>query len=241
MRIGLDADIDRIARPHGKKLRLLEIRRDPDLARHEHHQRLADGRVIAFGRGEPRDAAGDRRGNQCARQIGVGLLQRGARLLQLRLRHFTLRREDRKLLFGGARVGLRGRVVGLRLQAIGSVLLRLFDGAGAFLDQRRVAMLLLLREGERRLRLRRLFFGLIDAGLLGGDLCVDIGHVGLGLIDLRGRLIDLRPKIAVIEPHQDGAGVDELIVRHRHIDDGGADLRADRNRAGIDEGSSVDS
>ena len=97
-------------------------------------------------------------------------------------------------------------------------------------------MLLLLREGERRLRLRCLLFGLIDAGLLGGDLCVDIGHVGLGLIDLRGRLIDLRPEVAIVEPHQDGAGFDELIVRHRNIDDGGADLRADRNRAGIDEG-----
>ena len=104
------------------------------------------------------------------------------------------------------------------------------------LDERRVALLLLLREGERRLRLRRLFVGLIDARLLGSDLCVDIGHVGLGLIDLRGCLIDLRPKVAIVEPHQDGAGFDQLIVRHRHIDDGGADLRADRDRAGIDEG-----
>ena len=123
-------------RPDGpaarEELRLLEIRRHPDVARHEHHQCLADRRVIALGRGQPRDAAGDWCGDQGAREIGVGLLKRGARLLQLRLRHFTLRREDRELLFGGARVGLRGRVVGLRLQEIGSVLLRLFDGAGAF-------------------------------------------------------------------------------------------------------------
>ena len=46
-------------------------------------------------------------------------------------------------------------------------------------------MLLLLREGERRQRLPRLFFGLIDARLLGGDLRC--------------------PKVAIVEPHQDGA------------------------------------
>ena len=68
----------------------------------------------------------------------------------------------RKLRFGRDRIGLRGRVIGLRLQKIGRVLLRLFDGAGAGFDERRVALLLLLREGERRLRLRCLFVGLID-------------------------------------------------------------------------------
>ena len=93
--------------------------------------------------------------------------------------------QHRKLLFGRDRVGLRRRVIGLRLEEIGCVLLRLLDGAGAGFDERRVALLLLLREGEGRLRLRRLLLGLIDARLLGGDLRVDIGHVGLGLIDLR--------------------------------------------------------
>ena len=137
---------------------------------------------------------------------------------------------------GGDRVSLRRRVIGLRLQQIGHVLLGLLDAAGAFLDERRVALLLLLREGERRLRLRRLFLGLIDAGLLGSDLCVDVGHVGRGLIDLCRGLIDLCAKVAVVEPHQHGARLDQLIVRHRHIDDGGADLCADRNGAGIDEG-----
>src|SRR5438105_8326651 len=31
-----------------------------------------------------------------------------------------------------------------------------------------------------------------------------------GLSDLRGRLIDLRPEVAVVEPHQNGAGFDKL-------------------------------
>ena len=94
----------------------------------------------------------------------------------------------------------------------------------------------MLREGQRRLRLRCLLLCLIDAGSLGLYLRVDIGHGGLGLIDLRTRLIDLRPVVAVVEPHQHGAGIDQLIVRHRHINDGGADLGADRDCAGIDEG-----
>ena len=86
------------------------------------------------------------------------------------------------------------------------------------------------------MRLRRLLLGLVDAGLLGDDLRVDIGHVGLGLIDLRDGRIDLRPVVAIVEPHQHGAGLDQLVVGHRHIDDGGADLGADRHRAGVDEG-----
>ena len=114
-------------------------------------------------------------------------------------------------------------------------MLRLLDRARAVLDQRRVALFLLLGEGERGLRLRGLLLGLVDAGLLRGDLGVDVGHIGFGLIDLRGGLIELRLVVAVVEPHQHGAGLDQLIVRHRHVDDGGVDLRADRHRAGVDE------
>jgi hypothetical protein len=124
------------------------------IAREERFQARQDRR-------QPRAAARDRRGDRCAREIGAGLLERGARLLQLRLRYFALRLEDRKLLFGGGLVGLRRRVVGLRLQKIGRVLLRLLDGAGAGFDERRIAALLLLREGQRRLCLRCLFLSLI--------------------------------------------------------------------------------
>ena len=101
-------------------------------------------------------------------------------LLQLRLRYFALRLENRKLLSGRNRVGLRRCAIGLGLQQIGGVLLRLLDGAGAGFNERRVTMLLLLREGEGRLRLLGLFLRLFDAGLLGGDLRVELAMSALG-------------------------------------------------------------
>ena len=55
-----------------------------------------------------------------------------------------------------------------------------------------IALVLLLREGQRGLRLDHLLVGLIDAGLLRGDLRVEIGDVGLRLVDLRFGLIELR-------------------------------------------------
>ena len=108
--------------------------------------------------------------------------------------------------------------------------------AAPFADQPLIALVLLLGEGERGLRLRHLLVGLVDARLLRGDLGFDVGDIGGRLIDLRLGLIELRLVVAVVEPHQHGAGLDRLVVGHRHVDDGGADLRADRHRARIDEG-----
>ena len=75
----------------------------------------------------------------------------------------------------------------------------------------------------------------VDARLLRSKLRIEIGDVGLGLRDLRLCLIELSLEVAIVEPHQHGAGLDELIVRHRNVDDGGADLRADLHRSGVDK------
>src|SRR6202048_3175777 len=40
-RIGIDRDLDRLPRPHFGELRLLEIGRDPRIARNEYHQSLS--------------------------------------------------------------------------------------------------------------------------------------------------------------------------------------------------------
>ena len=92
-----------------------------------------------------------------------------------------------------------------------------------------VTLFLLLREGEIGLRFGGLLFRLLDARLLRGDLRVDVDDVGFALIELR--LV-----VTVVEPHQDRAGLDRLIVGHRHVDDSGVDLRTDRYRAGVDKG-----
>jgi hypothetical protein len=69
-----------------------------------------------------------------------------------------------------------------------------------------------------------------------GDLRIQIGDIGLRLIDLCVALVGLHLEVAGVEPHQHGAGLDELIVRHRHVDDLGIELRADGDGAGVDEG-----
>ena len=42
--------------------------------------------------------------------------------------------------------------------------------------------------------------------------------------------------VAIVEPDQFGAGVDQLVVGDRNIDDRGGDLGADLHRAGVDKG-----
>ena len=79
------------------------------------------------------------------------------------------------------------------------------------------------------MRLCDLFIGLIDLGLLGRNLRLEIVDIGL-------RLIALRDVIAIVEAGKLGAGLDFLVIGHRHVDDGGGDLGADLHRAGIDEG-----
>ena len=114
-------------------------------------------------------------------------------------------------------------------------MLRLLDGDRAGLDQPLVPVVFLLCESERRLRLRGLLLGLLDACLLRRDLRFDAGDARLRLAHLRLGLIDLSPVVAVVEPQQHRARLDQLVVRHRDIDDGGADLGADRNGACVDE------
>ena len=115
------------------------------------------------------------------------------------------------------------------LQQIRSVLLRLLDGGGALLGEPLIAIVFLLREGQRGLRLRGLLVGLVDLGLLRDDLGLEIGDAGLLLI-ARGDVV------AIVEADQFGAGLDQLIVGHRHVDDGRGDLGADLHRAGVDKG-----
>ena len=131
------------------------------------------------------------------------------------------------MLFGGDRVGLGSGVCRFGLQEARRVLLGLFDRRCAISDQRLVALVLLLREGERGLGLRGLLVGFFDARLLRGDLGVDVGDTGGRLIDLRMSLVELSLVIAVIEANQHRARIDQLIVGHRHVDYGGIDLRTD--------------
>ena len=83
------------------------------------------------------------------------------------------------------------------------------------------------REGQRCLRLRHLLIGLLDLCLLRGDLSSQIVDACLRLVDLRMGLIALGDVIAVVKTNQFSAGIDELVVIDRNIDNRGGDLRAD--------------
>ena len=181
--------------PHPGELRLLEIRRHPDFARHEHHQRLSDRGIIALGGRELGHAAGFRRRDHRAREIGFGDLQLRHGLLALRLQH-------RKLLLRDDDVALRSGEIRLRLAQARRVLLRLLDGDRALAYQIGVTLFLLLREGEIGLRFGGLLFRLLDARLLRGDLRVDVDDVGFALIELR-------LEVAIVEADQHGAGLDQ--------------------------------
>jgi hypothetical protein len=78
-----------------------------------------------------------------------------------------------KLLFGGDRVGLRRGVVGLACSRPEAYCCACSTVPAPLLTRLIALVLLLLGEGERRLRLRGLFLGLLDAGLLRGD-CASI-------------------------------------------------------------------
>jgi len=74
-------------------------------------------------------------------------------------------------LFVGRRcIGLRGRQAGVALLKIRLVLLRLFDRSASLACQLPIAVGLLVRESQRRLRLHYLLVGLVDFRLLRCDL-----------------------------------------------------------------------
>ena len=108
--------------------------------------------------------------------------------------------------------------------------------AGTFFDKVPRPALLLLREPQLRLRLIELRFRLIDLFVLAANLRLDVADVGLRNGNLRLRLIDRDLVVAVVDPRQQIARIDMLIVGDRHIGDIAANLRRDRKTPGCDEG-----
>ena len=111
------------------------------------------------------------------------MVERGFIFLQSCPGLLFLRLQDRELLPGRDRVGLRRGEGGLSLQQIGCILLRLLDRDRTRLGEMLVSLVLLLREGQGCLCFRGLFVGLIDTGLLRAKLGADVGNGCIGLTD----------------------------------------------------------
>lgn len=122
--------------------------------------------------------------------------------------------------------------IGLLGLKIGSRLLRALHSAGSFFHQFLCSRCLLLRKLKLRLSLFELRLRLIYLRTLGIDLRLIIGNVGLGDRDLRVSLLNGDLVIAVINPRQQIARVDMLIVRYGNIDHIAADFRCQGETSG---------
>ena len=76
---------------------------------------------------------------------------------------------------------------------------------------------------------------LIDAGVLGVDLGVEVVDRGDGLPHLRFCLCERGLVVARIDPHQNGAGIRKLVVGHRNLDHDFVECRSHLHLPRIDE------
>ena len=151
-------------------------------------------------------------------KLGLGLLEvpHGAQMLCLQRRDLPLR--ERQVF--QCRLHRRALLSQLR-----PIILGVLNGAPSVLRQLRVAIRLLLREDERRLRPINLCPVGLDLRHLDRDLRVDVLHARLGLVHGALGLADTDLVIGRINDHQQIALVHVFIVNDRQLDNVTGDLR----------------
>jgi hypothetical protein len=77
---------------------------------------------------------------------------------------------------------------------------------------------------------------LFDDRMLKRDLRIEVTHGGLGPRDIGMGLRQRRPEIAIIDPRQQLAGLDLLVVGHQHLREITGDLWRDDRGVGLDIG-----
>ena len=225
--IRVDADVHGLAEAHVGQLRFLEISCHPSVERNHNHDRLRRGRQIAHRRGQPCNAAVDRRAQLRPAQIRVRASLLGNVLIALRCRHLLLGLQHFYLSFGRRFRGQRRIERRAPALQVGCGLLSALNGSGASLSEILIARVLFLGEREGRLSLRHLVARLSDLVLLLRNLCVQIRHRSFGLFYLSRRLIDRGLIVARINFRQQISRLHDLIVGHVHGDDVAGDLRTD--------------
>ena len=171
---------------------------------------------------------------RCRSAVGAILLRLG--LLELRRGADLLRVQHVDLPLGHDFRGVGCVQRGLLAGEIGRGLLRALNGAGAFLHQVLVADVFIGGEFERGLRLRHLLGGLLDLGLLGCDLGVDVFRRRFVLLDLPVGLVERRLVIARVDGREQIAFFHDLVVGDVDAGDAAGDFRADQHRPSIDKG-----
>ena len=96
-------------------------------------------------------------------------------------------------------------------------LLRALHRAGAGLHQPVVAGLLFLREFQIGFGGGDVGRALLDDRLLQGELRIEVAHRGFGRGDIGIGLLQRGLEVAVVDPRQQLAGLDRLVVADQHL------------------------
>jgi hypothetical protein len=211
--IGVDRERHLVNRPHVVELNLLEVRRHPDLIRHEHGQVGARLDELANCGGQVDDTPRLGRRHYRVRQIEFRLVMLrfslpkacdGAAPLGLQRLDLPLRQFEGRL---------RARKGSLLLVKLRGILLGVLNAAIAGLPKVLVSRRLLLCEHQRRLC--QIYLRLVgsDLGLLHVELRIDVLDTGLRRRDLSVCLLECRAIITIVDTGDHVAGFDMLVVR----------------------------
>jgi hypothetical protein len=107
----------------------------------------------------------------------------------------------------------------------------LLHRTGACPQERLSAIVLLLGEREGGLGLARLLLGLVDPSLLLVDLGLDARNICARLVDLSLGLVQSRAVVPIVDPGEDAACLDKLVVvdrdtNYRAMDTGRVSMKA---------------
>ena len=236
IRIGIDRDVDRLTRPHVGQLRLLEVCRDPDLIGNEGCDRLPRVDELTLGTGKANDASRLGGGNRRIVQILLRLLGLGLRLLEVCKRTGFLRFGDRFVLQRRCDIRLHLRKARLILRQRRGCLLYGLHATRAVLDQLLLPIGLFLRILKGGIGGILLRSGDIDRSIGGFDLRPCAVDGSPGDIHLTIGLIERDLVVARLDPQDDIAGLEVLVIGHRDICHVARNLGGDGEAARIDEG-----
>ena len=229
-------DADRLARAHVAQVVLAVVRLDVHLVqRHDRHQRRAGRHVVAdLDRAVAHHAVHGRRDRRVADvefglpqvdlgapQGGTGGAFQGAQPVGLLL-----------CCIGGGDRLVDGRPLD---EQVGARLLLALRRAGAVREKIVVALRLLLREDQGRLRVGEVGVSLDDARLLLDQRRTDALQLRLGLVEIGLVLEQHDLVVAVVDAGDHLAGAHRLIVGDAQLRDEAADLRRDRDLVGLEE------
>jgi hypothetical protein len=236
-RIAVDFDLDRLAAPHMRQLRLLEIGDDVGGAeRNDGHELRPGLYVLADAERAGANRAVDRRRNRGIGEVELGLMLDRVSMVALCLGLRALRRKHLDLVLCGDQSGmgaveLRHFLTQRRIRLLGAL-----HSAVAGLHEVLIADVFLSGECQRCLGGGDIGLLLIDDRILQHNLGVEVANRGFGGRDIGLRLIEGGSEIPIVDAGEELSCLDRLVVLDEHVGDVPRHLRSDRCVVGFDVG-----